>query len=133
MVDPSLGIEAVAGVREALSEEGLLRGGQAYPRVELEVLRVDRAAAGITAVGAEPALRSPVARGLRVRVVGRARIALGPDRSVQDTGDLFGEVTRESVGPGDEAALDLDATQLAARRLGRTIGRRLLGQPAPSE
>ncbi len=127
--DALLGEELRAGVRDALAREGLLGSGTGYPRVEVEVLRIDRSPIGIAARG-----DLPQARGFVVVVTGRAWIATAQGAYVDDTGDVRAETPRGASGGGaSEITQDVDAARSAARRLGRILGRRLLGEPAPSE
>jgi hypothetical protein len=127
--------EVVAGLREQLARAGALESGEAYPRVEVEVLRADETSEGV-AVG--PA--GPLARATDVAVVARAWIARGPGLEPEsDTGDLRAEQTMGTdVGPSglDPRPATLhhaDALRAAARRLGTALGARLLGLPAASE
>lgn len=127
--DALVGEELRAGVRDALAREGLLGTGTGYPRVEVEILRIDRSPLGIAAQG-----DVPQARGFAVIVTGRAWIATAKGAYIEDTGDVRAETPRGASGGGaSEIALDVDASRSAARRLGRILGRRLLGEPAPSE
>lgn len=128
--------EVASGLREELARAGALQDGQGYPRVEVEVLRADEASEGIAA-GAS----GPVARGTDVGVVARAWIvpAEGADR-VSETGDVRAEesiaVDQAPGSAGDPRASVFhvaDARAAAARRLGRKLGARVLGQPAASE
>src|SRR4029077_18647847 len=77
--DASVVAEVEAGVRAGLARAALLRGGGGYPRVVVEVLRIDAQSEGIAAVpgGARPpevggvpvagaGPLQPLARGTRV-------------------------------------------------------------------
>ncbi|MGH7281589.1 MAG: hypothetical protein ACRELY_08715, partial [Polyangiaceae bacterium] len=80
--------EVAAGVRDALAKEGALAPGSTYPRVEIEVLRVDETSEGIAAVDA-PGGHVPRARATEVGIVARAWIARDASGSREaDTGDL---------------------------------------------
>jgi hypothetical protein len=129
--------EVASGVREELARAGALEAGEGYPRVEIEVLRGDETSEGIAA-GAS----GPVARGAGVAVVARAWVVAAADAAPQgDTGDMRAE---ESIAVDETAGLGgpdprasafhhADASRAAARRLGRKLGARLLGQPSASE
>lgn len=127
--------EVASGVREELARAGALEGGEGYPRVELEVLRGDETSEG---VAAGPA--GPVARGTDVAVVARAWVVAAAGAPAQsDTGDMRAEesiAVDESGGLPDPRASGFhhaDASRAAARRLGRKLAARVLGQPASSE
>jgi hypothetical protein len=127
--------EVASGVREELARAGALAGGDAYPRVEIEVLRADESSEGIAAQA-----DAPVARGTGVAMVARAWVATSADAApVSDTGDMRAEETIAvdiAAGQPDPRASvfhHADALRAAARRLGRKLGARLLGQPAASE
>jgi hypothetical protein len=135
--------EVVSGVREELARSGALAGGEGYPRVEVEVTRIDEASDAIAA-GAGAGGRVPVARATEVGVVARAwlvRSAGGAEE--RDTGDVRAlvdqGVTRAQDEPagaaaGPEATDALrhdDAVRAAARQAGVRLARRILGRPAP--
>ena len=127
--------EVASGVREELAREGALEAGDGYPRVEIEVLREDEQSEGVAA-GAG----APVARGTAVGLVARAWIMASPDGPpADDTGDMQ---AREAIAvdlaagqpdPRASAFHHADALRAAARRLGRTLGARLVGRPVASE
>jgi hypothetical protein len=116
------------GIKEALAQERLLRDGEGYPRVEIVALRVDRIAGALQASAGRP-----TARAITTVVTGRAVIAIDENTSQQSTGDVQASVIRAASGIDVENLLDLDATRAAGRRLGLILGRKLLGEPAPSE
>ncbi len=125
---------AVAGARSELGRAGVLDAGTGYPRLVVEVTRVDELSTGIRPSDAEPGERLvPLARGSAVAVVGRAWVETsagsGPER---DTGDLR---RVEFVESGPNAVADSlrfdQALASAARRLGRDLVRRVLGEPVP--
>jgi hypothetical protein len=129
--------EVASGVREELARAGALEAGEGYPRVEIEVLRGDETSEGVAA-GAS----GPLARGTDVAVVARAWVATAERAPPQaDTGDMRAE---ESIAVDEAAAAGgadprasffhhADASRAAARRLGRKLAARLLGQPSASE
>lgn len=119
---------AVAGVRSELGSARAL--GDDFPRVVVEIVRVDERSLGVRATDA-----GPLARGSEVVVVGRALVleseGAAPSR---DTGDL--SRTRQYAA-GQSASADARARQSAvrdaARSLGKSLGRALLGLPEPLE
>jgi hypothetical protein len=126
--------EVASGAREELARAGALEGGDGWPRVEIEVLRADETSEGV-AFGPS----GPVARGTGVAVVARAWIAPAPDAPpAADTGDVRAEDSiavdvRDSVPAADPRASTFhraDALRAAARRLGRSLARRVIGLPA---
>jgi hypothetical protein len=119
--------EVASGVRDELAKEGALDSGSGYPRVEIEVLRLDEVSEGIAA----PA---PRARASRVGVVARAWIAVEPGKPVRETGDMRAtEVMAVDEGPVSSSFHFDAAVRAAARRLGQKLARKLLGHPAVSE
>jgi hypothetical protein len=149
VADASVVAEVEAGVRAGLARAALLRGGGGYPRVVVEVLRIDAQSEGVAAVpgGVRPPevggvpntgggpLR-PLARGTRVGVVARAwleRAEGGPKE--RQTGDLRAVDVMQVEGDARVEALRLDdASRAAARRLGERLAKRVLGEPeAPDD
>jgi hypothetical protein len=136
--------EVASGVREELARAGALASGEAYPRVEIEVVRADEASEGVVAAPSGPA-----ARATDVAVVARAWIATGEGAPPQaETGDMRAEETvavdvaggaagafgaAAGLDPRASAFHHADALRAAARRLGRALGARVLGRPAGSE
>ena len=127
--------EVASGVREQLARAGALESGEGYPRVEIEVLRADETSEGVRAGPA-----GPLARGTDVAVVARAWIARAPGQEPEgDTGDMRAEDTvavDEGIAAPDPRASTFhhaDALRAAARRLGHSLGARVLGLPATSE
>ena len=124
----------MAGARAELSRAGQLAPGTGYPRMVVEVLRIDEQSSGIAAPPPPPGeTRIPLARGSAVGVLGRAWVEQergGPPR--RDTGDMR---RVESYGGGPDAAVEStrhdEAVRAAARQLGRALARRILGEPEP--
>jgi hypothetical protein len=144
VADASVVAEVEAGVRAGLARAALLRAGGGYPRVVVEVLRIDTQSEGIVALpggvrppesggapgtGAQP-LR-PLARGTRVGVVARAwleRAEGGPKE--RQTGDLRAVDIMQAESDARLEALRFDdASRSAARRLGERLAKRVLGEP----
>jgi hypothetical protein len=124
---------ALAGVRHELSAAGALRAGKGYPRVVVEVLRIDELSGGIARTQTDGGV-IPLARGSAVGVVARAwvqeRAGAPPAR---DTGDMRRVRSYATGGDGAlEAQRHSAAIRSAARELGQALGRRLLGHPEPA-
>jgi hypothetical protein len=122
---------ALSGVRAGLGAVGSLEAGKAFPRVVVEVLRVDELPTGIQ--GSGPELSTPLARGSAVGVVARAWIEEGPGKPpVSETGDIR---RVEYVGQGSEPLASgyayTSAVRSAARRVGEALARRILGAAEP--
>jgi len=118
--------EAAAGVRSELGPAGAL--GSGFPRVVVEVLRVDERSTGVRSMG-----NTPLARGSEIAVVGRAYVLERADAAPsRDTGDLS-RSTQFAAGttPSADAASRSRAVRDAARSLGKALGRALLGLPEP--
>ena len=122
----------MVGARAELAKAGALQAGSAYPQLVVEILRVDEQALGIAATPLA-GRDVPLARGTSVAVVGRARLLESPGvAAARDTGDLRrAERFAASSDRHAEAAVRQQAVRSAARRLGRALARRILGQPEP--
>ncbi|MET0595924.1 MAG: hypothetical protein ABW133_24705 [Polyangiaceae bacterium] len=150
VADASVVAEVEAGMRSGLARAAVLRGGEGYPRVVVEVLRIDAQSEGIAAVpggvqpievagipvtGSQAPLR-PLARGTRIGVLARAWVerAEGGPRE-RETGDLRTVDVMQVESDARLEALRLDdASRAAARRLGERLARRVLGEPeAPDD
>jgi hypothetical protein len=121
--------EAAAGVRSELGPAGAL--GSGFPRVVVEVLRIDERSIGVRSMGNT----QPLARGSELAVVGRAYVLERADAAPsRDTGD-FSRSVQFAAGttPSADAASRSRAVRDAARSLGKALGRALLGLPEPSE
>lgn len=120
----------VAATAGRLAEAGELAGGTGYPRLEVELVRLDETAEALAPSGGRP-----LARGLRITALGRARVirAAGEEPAF-DTGDMSAHAF-VTAGGSAEASLVLrdEAATLAARALGRRLGERVLGLPSPSD
>ncbi len=130
--------EVLAGVRDELARHGALASGSGYPRCEIEILRADEASEGIEAIGNGPngdGTLVPQSRATRVAVVARAwiaRDALAPHE--RDTGDVrVAHVARTAPSARAATFSYADALRAAARRVGRSLGARVLGFPAATE
>lgn len=122
----------LAGARAELSRAGVLAEGQGYPKLRVELLRVDEQASGIAArdVGGSAV---PLARGSAVGVVARAWVEDAPDSAPsRDTGDLRRVERYATQGdPRVESLRNDEAVRAAARRVGAALARQVLGEPEP--
>ena len=125
---------ALDGARAELGRSGALAAGSGYPRMVVEVLRVDEKSGGIAATepaGGGPLM--PLARGSSVGVLGRAwveEVRDGPP--LRDTGDMRRvEHYASEQEPRLEVVRHDEAVRSAARQLGRALARRVLGQAEP--
>ena len=123
---------AEEGARAELGRAGQLASGGGGARVEIEVLRIDETSEGVALA---PGKTAPLARGVRVTVIGRARLRrAGSDVVERDTGDVrASEVAARADGAGAGALVRDELGRAAARRLGEALVRRLLGVPDPGE
>lgn len=120
---------ATAGVRSELGSAGAL--GSGYPRVVVEIVRIDERSIGVRDAGNA----SPLARGSEVIVVGRAHVQERPEAApTRDTGD-FSRSAQFAAGvtPSADAASRSRALRDAARSLGKALGRAVLGLPEPAD
>lgn len=124
---------AEEGARAELARAGELAPGGATGSVELEVLRIDETSEGIALAPGKAAM--PLARGVRVTVLGRARLRRAGSEAVErDTGDLrVSEVAARADGAAAGGLVRDEVGRAAARRLGEALVRRLLGVPEPGE
>jgi hypothetical protein len=123
-------VQAVtAGVRSELGAAQAL--GSGYPRVVVEVLRIDERSIGVGVSNGA----APLARGSEIVVVGRAQVFQSAGaHPVIDTGDLSRAAQFASgASPSADAARRARAVRDAARTLGRALGRAVLGLPEPAE
>jgi hypothetical protein len=119
-----------AGARSELAKAGALRAGASYPRLVVQLLRVDELSAGVAVAPAD----TPLARGSSVGVVGRGWIEESKGgQPTRDTGDVrrAAHFASGETAANDAARYD-DAVREAARAVGETIARRVLGEPEPS-
>ena len=120
---------AVAGARAELAREGAL-GGAPFPRLVVEIVRVDELPAGMAA----PRNEGPLARGSDVGVTVRAFIE---EREGAPAAHDSADVRRvETVAQGAESlpsgVAAADAIRSAARAAGSAAARRVLGTSEPS-
>ncbi len=120
----------LAGARSELGAAKAL--GDGYPRVVVEVLRVDERSIGVRSTGNDT---TPLARGSEITVVGRAQVRLSADAEPSfDTGDMSRTAPYAAgATPSADAASRSRAVRDAARALGVALGRSILGLPEPAE
>jgi hypothetical protein len=120
---------ATAGVRSELGPAGAL--GSGYPRVVVEIVRIDERSIGVRSAGNA----SPLARGSEVVVVGRAHVQERLEGPItRDTGDISRSAQfAAGITPSADAASRSRALRDAARTLGKALGRAVLGLPEPAE
>lgn len=125
--DVTLVGDAVFGAQAALAREARLGRG-AYPRLMVELLRVDERSSGALDLGGQP-----LARGVSLGLLGRAWVLDAPGASPRfDTGDVrvATDVSAEADPRVDTLRRD-DALRSLARRLGESLAGRVLGLPTP--
>jgi len=124
--------EVVSGVREQLARDGALAAGDGFPRVEVEVLRIDETS---DAIAAPSGANAPVARGLEVALVARAWIVRSPGAPPEhDTGDMRArDLVATQPLPRADVFQHADAARAVARRVGTHLALKVLGHPAPAE
>ncbi len=122
----------LAGARAELSRAGVLAAGDDYPKLRVELLRVDEQASGIAARDVR-GTTLPLGRGSAVGVVARAWVEEAPDSAPsRDTGDLRRvERYASETDPRVEAIRNDEAVRAAARRVGEALARQVLGEPEP--
>ena len=120
---------AVGGVRSELGAAEAL--GSGFPRVVVEVLRVDERSIGVgsTSNGV------PLARGSEIVVVGRAQVFESESATASsDSGDISRAAQYASgATPSADANARAQAVRDAARAVGKALGRAVLGLPVPAE
>jgi len=126
--------EVVAGVRARLAQDGVVGRGARFPRIEVEVLRIDEVADGVGVLG-EGSQAAPSARAVRVAVVARAYfVREAGAQAERDTGDVRVTVTaRTSANANQDLFVHGSLVRAAARRAGEALGARVLGHPSPSD
>lgn len=126
VADATVIAEVEAGVRAELARAGALRDDLGWPRIVVEVVRIDIGNAGLAHLGDEA-----TARGTRVRVVARAWLEQDASRAIErETRELAME---EVVAVENQALVESfrtdSALRSAGRRLGHELARSVLGEP----
>jgi hypothetical protein len=118
------------GLRGELSRAGVLGPGSGYPRVVVELVRIDeRGTAQSLTPQPNGGVELPAASGALVGVTARAWVETTPSRVERDTGDVrrtsaFGSAS----DPGLDAARREAALNAAGHETGEAIGRRVMGE-----
>jgi hypothetical protein len=125
--DVTLVGDAVYGAQTAIAREARLGQG-GYPRLIVELVRVDERSSGIKDLKGQP-----LARGASLGLLGRAWVLDAPGAGARfDTGDI--RVATDFAAEADPRVDTLrrdDALRSLARRLGETLASRVLGLPTP--
>lgn len=131
LVPEALAVQAaLSGARAELAAEGELGRDAEFPRLVMDVLRVDEGSRGIHVQAGQPA-----AGGMSVAVVVRARVFRAANTEpISDTGDLRRAVqlSGDADPRVDSAAYDA-ALRGAAERAGRAAARYAIGLPEPAD
>jgi hypothetical protein len=127
---PEAAAAAMFGAREELSSAGLLGGQTAYPRLVIEIVRVDELPAGIAAPGAG----GPLGRGSDIGVTAHGWIEESAGAAPShDTGDVRRVETVAQGSDAVAASVSADeAIRSAAREAGRAVARRAIGLAEPA-
>ena len=121
---------AASGARSELASAGLLASGAQFPRLVVDVLRVDELSRGIHVQDGQPR-----AGGMSIALTVRGRIFAGENQEARlDSGDLRRsvQVSGDSDPRADSAAYDA-ALRTAAEHAGRAVARIALGIPEPND
>ncbi len=123
--------EVARGARDELAREGALSAGDGFPRLEIDVLRLDETSEGIARATGDV----PLARGTQLGVLARAYVVRAEGAAPElDTGDLRAlDLVEAPADPRREVFLREDALRAVARRLGHTLAARVLGHPTTTE
>jgi hypothetical protein len=121
---------ALSGARAELAAAGHLASGDSYPRLTIDILRVDERPRGIHVQSGSPAAAgADIAVALRGRVVN----ASGQDTAI-DTGDVRRAVSiAGNADPRADGAEFDQALRSAAEQAGRAVARIALGLPEPND
>lgn len=120
----------VSGLRAELSRAGVLNSRHDYPRVVVELVRVEeRGTAQTLARDPSGAGELPIAGGALVGVTARAWVQYANGQVVRDTGDVRRTAAfRSQMDPGFDSAQREAALGNAARAVGEALGRRVMGE-----
>lgn len=115
----------LAGVRQELSRAGVLNSGSEYPRVVVELVRLDERGTGQLEQGNNWAL----ARGTIVGLTARAWVEEKPSEAVRDTGDIRRTSSYDTKPNSTDDLISRDAAlESTGRHLGEALARRILGE-----
>jgi hypothetical protein len=121
---------ALSGARAELAAAGHLASGSGFPRLTVDVLRVDEVSRAIHVQAGRPA-----AAGMGVAVVVRAHLQETAEQEpTLDTGDVRrADETSGDADPRVDGAVYDTALRSAAERAGRAAARIALGIPEPND
>lgn len=121
---------AIEGAQRELSRAGLLSARGEGTALTITIGRVDERSEGIASgPGA-----TPLARGIRLTIAGRATARGAQEASARDSGELSVAEVFAGGGSAAQGVLGRDeAARRAGRRLGERLVRRLLGAIDPGE
>jgi len=128
--EPLAAQAAASGVRSELAAAGVLANGGQFPKLVLDVLRVDELSRGIHVQAGQPH-----AAGMSVALTVRGRVFQAENQEPRfDSGDVRRSVqlTGDSDPRADSAAYDA-ALRSAAERAGHAVARMALGIPEPND
>jgi hypothetical protein len=121
---------ALSGARAELVAAGHVASGSGFPRLTVDVLRVDEVSRAIHVQAGQP-----LAAGMSLAVVVRARFQETAEQEpTVDTGDVRRAVqTSGDADPRVDGPLYDQALRSAAERAGRAAARIVLGVPEPND
>lgn len=120
----------ISGLRAELSRAGVLNARHDYPRVVVELVRVEeRGTAQTLARDPSGGGELPMAGGALVGVTARAWVQYANGQVERDTGDVRRTASfRSQANPGFDATQREAALANAARAVGEALGRRVMGE-----
>lgn len=128
--EPIAAQAAASGVRSELAAAGLLANSGQFPKLVLDVLRVDELSRGIHVQAGQPR-----AAGTSIALTVRGRVFQTDNQEARlDTGDVRRsvQVSGDSDARANSAACDV-ALRSAAEQAGRAVARMALGIPEPND
>lgn len=131
LIPEPIAVQAAAnGVRSELAAAGLLANDSRFPRLVLDVLRVDERSRGIHVEAGQPR-----AAGMSIALTVRGRVFQGENQEPRlDTGDLRRSVqVSGSADPRSDSSAYDAALRSAAEHAGRAVARIALGIPEPND
>lgn len=141
-ISPEASVDMLQGARSVLAKAGMLSGeacDEAEPQscalLVIDLLRIDEESA---APGWDESENAVIARGIRVRVLGRARLYRRDEAQtlLRDTQDMEAGVLIARGGPDTNTNSKnfnfnrSQALSAAARRLGERLAQKILGLPS---
>jgi hypothetical protein len=120
----------LSGLRGELSRAGVLGSGRAFPRVVVELVRVDERGTAQTLLrDPNSGAQLPQASGALIGVTARAWVETSPSEVERDTGDVR---RAAPFGSANNAGLDSmqreAALSAAGEATGEALGRRIMGE-----